>query len=175
MNWDALGAVAESVGAVGVIATLVYLALQIRHNTAAVKAATYDSVVAQFRDWNAPFREDPEMVAQLQRGLHQWESLNESEQLHAIHLWYDWFKLAENIQYQYRTGLMDVGLWKGWESYFMVYLHSPGLRWYWEQRQSFYSPEFRAWVDRMLEAGDRSEPGLLQVAVKRVTDSRKDA
>ena len=33
MNWDALGAIAEFVGAIAVIATLIYLAIQIRQNT----------------------------------------------------------------------------------------------------------------------------------------------
>ncbi len=32
MNWDAIGAIAELLGAVGVIASLVYLATQIRHS-----------------------------------------------------------------------------------------------------------------------------------------------
>jgi len=32
MNWDAIGAIAESLGAVGVIASLVYLATKIRHS-----------------------------------------------------------------------------------------------------------------------------------------------
>ncbi len=32
MNWDAIGAIAELLGAVGVIASLVYLATQIRQN-----------------------------------------------------------------------------------------------------------------------------------------------
>ena len=33
MNWDALGAVAEALGAVGVVATLVYLSVQVRRNS----------------------------------------------------------------------------------------------------------------------------------------------
>ncbi len=36
MNWDAIGAIAELFGAVGVIASLVYLAVQIRQNTRTV-------------------------------------------------------------------------------------------------------------------------------------------
>ena len=39
MNWDAIGAIAELVGAVGVIATLVYLARQINQNTSTVRSA----------------------------------------------------------------------------------------------------------------------------------------
>ena len=34
MNWDAVGAIGEIIGAVAVVATLYYLALQIRENTA---------------------------------------------------------------------------------------------------------------------------------------------
>jgi hypothetical protein len=48
VNWDAIGAIAELLGAVGVIASLVYLATQIRQsreqmsqNTRALRAGTY--------------------------------------------------------------------------------------------------------------------------------------
>ena len=37
MNWDAIGALAELIGAAGVIASLVYLAVQIRQNTHAME------------------------------------------------------------------------------------------------------------------------------------------
>ena len=40
MNWDALGAVAESLGALGVIATLIYLAIQVKHSKKATEANT---------------------------------------------------------------------------------------------------------------------------------------
>ena len=49
MNWEAIGVVAEVVGAAGVIITLVYLAIQIRQNTASTKSLTqqqlFDSVM----------------------------------------------------------------------------------------------------------------------------------
>lgn len=33
MNWQAVTAIAESVGAAGMIVSLIYLAVQVRHNT----------------------------------------------------------------------------------------------------------------------------------------------
>lgn len=66
MNWEALGAVAEPIGALGVIATLAYLAVQIRQNTRAVRAQTYDSFVSQFRSWNEPMRADERMAERFQ-------------------------------------------------------------------------------------------------------------
>ncbi len=38
MNWEAIGAIGEIIGAMAVFLTLVYLALQIRQNTKAVQA-----------------------------------------------------------------------------------------------------------------------------------------
>jgi hypothetical protein len=41
MNWEAIGAVAETLGAVGVIASLVYLAGQMGQNARATRALSY--------------------------------------------------------------------------------------------------------------------------------------
>ena len=40
MNWEALGAVSETLGAIGVIVTLIYLAIQVKHSKHSVDANT---------------------------------------------------------------------------------------------------------------------------------------
>ena len=45
MNWQVLAAVAEIVGSVAIVFSLVYLAIQIRQGTKATRAATYQSVM----------------------------------------------------------------------------------------------------------------------------------
>ena len=42
MNWDAIGAIGEVVGALAVFITLGYLAVQIRQNTKAVRATALE-------------------------------------------------------------------------------------------------------------------------------------
>ena len=37
MNWDAVGAIAELLAAIGALAALIYLALQLRHKTEALR------------------------------------------------------------------------------------------------------------------------------------------
>ena len=41
MNWDAVGAISQIVGAALVGITLIYLAVQLRQNTAALKSSTF--------------------------------------------------------------------------------------------------------------------------------------
>lgn len=50
LNWDAVGATAELVAALGVIVSLLYLATQIRQNTASVRASTYQDFIRESAD-----------------------------------------------------------------------------------------------------------------------------
>lgn len=43
MNWEAIGAVGELIGAVAVVATLIYLAVQIRQNTKSVQSTNFST------------------------------------------------------------------------------------------------------------------------------------
>ena len=51
MNWDALGAIGELIGAVAVILTLLYLAAQIRQNTRSNQTAAIQMMSAQNAEW----------------------------------------------------------------------------------------------------------------------------
>ena len=61
MNWDAIGAIAELLGAFGVIASLIYLATQIRQNTKSVRMASHHGVAVQFNQANLVGLQDPEL------------------------------------------------------------------------------------------------------------------
>jgi hypothetical protein len=154
MNWQALGAVAEMIGAIGVIATLGYLAVQVRQNTRAIRAQTYDSFVSQFRNWNEPMRSDQGMAERFQELVEDVESLSPEEQLHAIHVLFDFARLAENLHYQYQEGMVSDAVWRGWENTFRAYLSAPGFAWYLDKRRSFFAPEFNEWVS-MLQGTSR--------------------
>lgn len=83
MNWDAIGAIAEVLGAVGVIASLVYLAGQVRSSGNQAKAAAdqsrqaaVQSVVNKMND--SMFRPYEELYHYRQEGLVNdwiWQSI----------------------------------------------------------------------------------------------------
>jgi hypothetical protein len=149
VNWEALGAIAEMIGAIGVIATLVYLAVQVRQNTRAIRAQTYGSFVTQFRNWNEPMRANEGMAERFHELMEDVESLSPKEQRHAIHVLYDFTRLAENLHYQHSEGMLSDAVWSGWENTFRAYLSAPGFVWYLEQRRSFFAPEFNTWVSSL--------------------------
>lgn len=79
MNWSAIGAVGEILGAVAVFATLFYLANQIRQTNRATQA-TIESVMGQW--WSQHNREmihSPEMIEVIETDLSDMKSLSDSD------------------------------------------------------------------------------------------------
>jgi hypothetical protein len=62
MNWDAIGAVAEAVGAIAVITTLIYLTIQLRQNTKAIEHSSYRGVLDDAHEWMYKLIENPEVA-----------------------------------------------------------------------------------------------------------------
>jgi hypothetical protein len=49
MNWDAIGAVAEAIGAIGVICTLLFVAVQVRHSARATEENSREMMESRTR------------------------------------------------------------------------------------------------------------------------------
>ena len=107
MNWDAIGAVGEVVGAGGVIFTLLYLAIQIRQSNRLAKFQTYRDIMAQADESNRLGASDSGPISLL---LKEPKSLTKEEN-ERIWLWTVVLcNTATNVQIAYDEGLIDEAL-----------------------------------------------------------------
>ena len=60
MNWEALGAIGELIGAVTVLVTLLYLAKQIRDNSNMLSISAYQTALDGYNDLASKFFQDPD-------------------------------------------------------------------------------------------------------------------
>lgn len=78
MNWDAISAIAENLGAVAVILSLVYLAIQVGQTRIQLKAQAEDTITARAFDAYAPIYEGNN-ASVFRKGLEDPEALNTDE------------------------------------------------------------------------------------------------
>jgi len=78
VNWDAFGAIAEVLGALAVIVSIVYLAAQVRHTRFQLQAQAEDNIISRAFDAYSPLYEG-QNVTVFRRGLQSPVSLNEDE------------------------------------------------------------------------------------------------
>jgi hypothetical protein len=80
MNWDAVGALAELVGAGAVVLTLIYLSIQLRHNTQAVRNESERGVLEDANTWMYKIIENPELAELYRKGM-RGEELSSNDRL----------------------------------------------------------------------------------------------
>jgi hypothetical protein len=165
MNWDAIGAIAETLGAVGVIASLVYLATQIRHsreqmreNTRATRASAYQEFVGQLHSTMMSAGDNPQREQAVTLGMADFSQLSEEDAFRFI-LWVNGVTHAfENAHYQYRQGMLDEDRWQMHYADARQMFQKPGVVQWWRAAPPNVSPAFIALVDEILaEEPDRGE------------------
>ena len=81
MNWDAIGALGEIFGALAVVATLVYLSRQIKHQSVATVGETTNAWLADYNALIVDLMRNPELTDLFRRGLDDFEVLTGDEQM----------------------------------------------------------------------------------------------
>lgn len=150
MNWDALGAIAELLGALGVIVTLGYLALQIRQNTAVVRTSSFQELMKGISNFTASISQNAEVADIYLRGLASYDDLSEIEKIRFHTLMTEPFTNAQLSYQLHKRGLIDVQLYAGYLSSFSGLLHSPGVRQWWLSSKTWFHQDFRKFIDEKL-------------------------
>ena len=82
MNWEAIGAIGEILGAVVVIATLGFLAGQIRQGNRIAQGQAMRDIIGQFNESMQRWADTPETIPLMQRGMADYASLTSVEKAH---------------------------------------------------------------------------------------------
>jgi len=111
VNWEAIGAIAEILGAIAVIATLGYLAIQIRENTRSTTASIYQSAMDGYVELNRTLSEVD--VGELYfKATTNLESLSEVELYRAMNLHRMWLAHVYKLFRLYERGVLPAEEWK---------------------------------------------------------------
>jgi hypothetical protein len=158
VNWDAIGAIAELIGALGVILSLLYLALQVRQsgsqvvqNTAAVRASTYQSIVDTVANHGAQFLQNERLADITFRGGKDYQSLTDAERrLFDVNI-ANFLQAFSAAQYHYESGLLPKDEWYGFRNLLAFQFQSPGNRAAWKTVHPIFPPRFQELVRRIQE------------------------
>ena len=155
MNWEAIGAVGEIAGALGVIISLIYLASQIRTQNRESRLAAATEWTNQWNDFLASVAERPRLAEVWMKGLQDFSSLNESEVIQFSASIGRFFRVAESLHDQYTQGRLDPKTWRGIGRTLSDVSRNPGVKAWWPTRSHWYSDDFVAYVKPYI---DSTEP-----------------
>ena len=132
-NLQKWSAIAEILSSVAVLATLVFLVLEIRQTNDAVRANTYQGLNAVALDFNAMFISDPEVSEFISRSASEDHELEAAEKLRLRAFISSLYRHADNVHFQYELGMITERQMKSSLHGIVLYFRGRGrLRTEWE-------------------------------------------
>ena len=134
------------IAALGMIGTLMYLAVQVRQNTIAVRTNTAqsltDGLCSFFR-----YAAQSDTADIIFRGFQALDNLTDADRMRFFGIMHDHFFAYQNAYFQMKSGVLEESMWNGAHEFFKHSAKFPGVRSYWSNRSYMYIDEFRRFVD----------------------------
>ncbi len=141
MNWDAIGAVGEILGGLGVLGSLIYLATQIRDNTRNLQAASLQSILDGPRDrFFLPLATSGETSDIFARGLNSLDHLDDAERRRFFLLMFEQFFQMQQVMELHERGLLPKPDYDAWLKFAASLVTTPGGTAIWPYAETTLTP-----------------------------------
>ena len=148
INWDALGAIGDFAGSIGVFISLVYLAYQTKQGTAETRDASIHSVMElaiKFRSESyTGDLADIRLKAGMNESLTPLEDLKYQGYLSAL------FELNELVFLQYQKDNLDPEYFEAWERRTRAAISQTRIKQFWARTKTGYRASFVAYIDKLM-------------------------
>jgi hypothetical protein len=166
MNWEALGAIGEIVGAVAVVLTLGYLAVQTRQNTRAVRVASFHQIVDSFSAVSLAVVQDPSLSSLLMRSIVDPRNLTAEDYSRYGFFLLTFLRRAESMFFHSEQGTLQRESWHGIRVTLEELLATePAQRW-WSLNAHRFNPTFRDYVVAELLGKEEAAGGAISSIVR---------
>jgi len=149
MNLADFASVAEIVSALGVIATLLFLAVELRKNTKATRQQSYHTIVSRraaiFFEGISRDRETIEIFA---KGLNAGD-LDEFDAQRFLVTMTNLLSHFQDVYTEYQSGIVEKEVWVAERQLLAGFSGQPGFRNLWRELNQYYLPQFIAEVARI--------------------------
>ena len=147
-------------GVVGVVASLIYVAIQIRNNSRATRAATFNQLSSAMASEWMSMSYNPEMVSLVLRGSDDFESLDRVEKSRMRFFLMAYARNFENAFFQHKVGTLRDKDWLGISADIHILFSMPGSRIMWPLVKNRSSPEFCHFIDAIVKAAGAKQAAI---------------
>ena len=150
MNWEAVGAIGEIIGAAAVVGSLVYLASQIRTQNRETRAASVHQVL---HEWSTAISRlhEPEMADIFVAAIEDFDSLGPSQRLRFVIYLMVAVRSFEDAYFQWREGRLEDNVWRPLLTSLLDVKSTEAFAHFWELRRHQFRPEFADYIDNLEE------------------------
>ena len=156
MTIQDLGSLGEFIAAMATVATLVYLAIQIRQNTRSVRASSFQTSARDTFEIIDQVALDPELNRIYFAGTRDYRSLGPEDRRRFGTYMSSLLGRWENLEFQCEQGVVDRASFSFFHANMRVTFAQPGTWQWWDKARHLFSPGVQLLIERNFERPTQS-------------------
>ena len=141
---------AEIIGTVAIVISLIYVGIQVNDSTRAVRSATANETTSAISAWYSEIGNNQQAAELFAKGLRDPESLSSGELAQFMYLAHGLILEFQAAYYLSEEGTLDLELRESITNNLAGVRELPGFLLYWSQRGSLFKPSFKDFVEEVL-------------------------
>jgi hypothetical protein len=159
MTISELGSLGEIIGAIATVATLLYLALQIRANTHSAKYNAINDIINRVIKWQSRIADTPDLMTSWTEGTKDYQSLCIEEQVRFTSIAVEMLAAIEATLETAKTDGIKPESVAAVRAMVHQLMRNKGVREYWMvSGRNLFAQDFVKEVDVILEAAANADP-----------------
>lgn len=152
-----VSSISQAISSVAVVASLVFVGVQLRRNTMATRAASHHSITEALNHLNLVWARDEQLARIWLAGGKNREALTPEDRWRYDSVLRAYFHVCETMYTQAELGAGDSGIVAAEEAGIRFVFGMQGAREWWLENPFGFSPEFRRYIDAL----SHGEPSAL--------------
>ncbi len=132
MNWQLIIGISEVIGALAIVVTLIFLAIEVRNNRRATESSSLDALATGFNAINTHIIDDPAVTKLWVSGMAEPEKLDEIGRVQISMLVQSYLNQYTALKKYHSAGVLSDDEWLMYTKPMAAMLNSPGGRWLWD-------------------------------------------
>jgi hypothetical protein len=152
MKLEKWALIAEIVGGITIVVSLLFVGYEIQQNNRQQVRATTQELVGQYTSVLAMLVDNTEMRCTYAKGIADFNNLTGAEVVAFSSFLVALNRFREDLYFQYLDGGVEPDIFSGLMEAARVSLSYPGIRDWFEFRRNYFSRQYQAFVDELMKS-----------------------
>ncbi len=153
MSWESIGALSQLLAAIGLIPSIVYLAIQVREQNNAHHRASLDMLTTQWGDLIQTVNESDDFGRIYLDGLASFDAMEPVRRIRFGAYLLRVFRYWEAMYFHFEDGTLHPSAWKALQAQIADITAYAGVQQWWRTRRHWYTDEFRGVIETVIARG----------------------
>jgi hypothetical protein len=145
--------IGQTIAAVAIVVSLIYVGLQVRQNTTATRTASAQAYVTSDNEIVGLINASPKLADILHEGANGLSTLKGGDLIRFMAFHDLVFISFQSFHLQWKKGALDEALWVTYKQSFIDLLQQKGQQEWWTIRRHWFNSEFQDYVEQALVGG----------------------